>query len=49
VLLGALQPLLPLAETLWTEQISRRFAPKARQINLEAFRLGRSVGIGGGK
>jgi indolepyruvate ferredoxin oxidoreductase beta subunit len=49
VLLGALQPLLPRADTLWTEQISRRFAPKARQINLEAFRLGRSVGIGGGR
>ena len=49
VLLGALQPLLPIAETIWTEQISRRFAPKARQINLEAFRLGRNAGIEAGR
>jgi indolepyruvate ferredoxin oxidoreductase beta subunit len=45
VLLGALQPLLPIAENLWTEKIAGRFSPKARQINLEAFRLGRTAGI----
>ena len=48
VLLGALQPLLPIAETIWTDKISGRFSPKAGQINLEAFRLGRNVGIGTG-
>ena len=46
VLLGALQPLLPISETIWTEKIAGRFAPKVRQINLEAFRLGRSAAIG---
>ena len=48
VLLGALQPLLPIAEGIWTEKIAGRFAAKPRQINLEAFRLGRSAGIGVG-
>jgi len=49
VLLGVLQPLLPIAESLWTVQITRRFSPKTRQTNLEAFQLGRSAGIGAGR
>lgn len=43
VLLGALQPLLPIPEKIWTENILRRFPPKAGPVNLEAFRLGKTV------
>lgn len=43
VLLGTLSSILPVPEKLWTENILRKFPPKAGQINLEAFRLGRSA------
>ena len=42
VMLGALCSILPIAEKVWTDDILRRFPPKAGPINLEAFRLGRS-------
>ncbi len=42
VMLGALCSILSIAEEVWTDDILRRFPPKAGPINLEAFRLGRS-------
>jgi indolepyruvate ferredoxin oxidoreductase beta subunit len=42
VMLGALCSILSIAEKVWTDEILRRFPPKAGPINLEAFRLGRS-------
>jgi indolepyruvate ferredoxin oxidoreductase beta subunit len=42
VMLGALCSILSIAENLWTDDILRRFPPKAGPTNLEAFRLGRS-------
>jgi indolepyruvate ferredoxin oxidoreductase beta subunit len=42
VMLGALCSILSLAEKVWTDDILRRFPPKAGSTNLEAFRLGRS-------
>ena len=41
VLLGALRAILSIPEEIWTENILRRFPPKAGPINLEAFRLGK--------
>jgi len=43
VLLGALSSILPIPEKIWTENIRGRFPSKAGQINLKAFRLGRSA------
>jgi indolepyruvate ferredoxin oxidoreductase beta subunit len=43
VLLGTLSSLLSIAEKVWTDNLLRRFSPKAGKINLEAFRLGRSA------
>lgn len=43
VLLGALHSLLSISEKIWTDNILRRFPPKAGPINLEAFRLGNSL------
>jgi len=43
VLLGAVSSFLPVAEAIWTENILRRFPPKAHKPNLEAFRLGRNA------
>ena len=43
VMLGALCSILSIAEEVWTDDILRRFPPKAGPINLEAFRLGRSI------
>jgi indolepyruvate ferredoxin oxidoreductase beta subunit len=43
VLLGTLSCLLPVSERVWTENILRRFPPKAHKSNLEAFHLGRKV------
>lgn len=43
VLLGTLSSFLPVGESVWTENIQRRFPPRAHQANLEAFRLGRNV------
>ena len=43
VLLGALQSVLSVPEKVWTDQILRRFPPKAGPANLEAFRLGKEV------
>lgn len=43
VLLGALSSLLPVPEKIWTENILRRFPPKAHKSNLEAFHLGQKV------
>ena len=43
VLLGALSAFLPVPEGIWTENILRRFAPKAHKTNLEAFRLGKNA------
>jgi indolepyruvate ferredoxin oxidoreductase beta subunit len=43
VLLGAVSFFLPVAEGIWTENILRRFSPKAHKANLEAFRLGRNA------
>jgi len=43
VLLGALSALLSIPEKVWTENILRRFPPKAHQSNLEAFHLGQKV------
>ena len=40
VLLGALQSFLSIPEKIWTDNILRRFPPKAGTVNLEAFRLG---------
>jgi len=41
VLLGALRAILSIPEEIWTENILRRFPPKAGPVNLEAFRLGK--------
>jgi len=41
VLLGALSSILPVVEEVWTDNILRRFPPKAQRINLDAFHLGR--------
>ncbi len=45
VLLGALHSILPapIPEEIWTNQILRRFPPKAGPVNLEAFRLGKAA------
>ena len=45
VLLGALQSALSISipEKIWTENILRRFPPKAGPVNLEAFRLGKNA------
>jgi len=43
VLLGTLSAILSIPEKVWTENLLRRFSPKAAKINLEAFRLGRSA------
>jgi len=43
VLLGALHSILPIPEKLWTDQILKRFPPKAGPANLEAFRLGKTA------
>lgn len=43
VLLGALQAILSLPEKIWTDNILRRFPPKAGPVNLEAFRLGKTA------
>jgi len=43
VLLGALSSLLSIPEKIWTDNVLRRFPPKAGKTNLEAFRLGRSA------
>ena len=43
VLLGALQAFLSIPEKIWTDNILRRFPPKAGPINLEAFRLGKTA------
>ena len=42
VLLGALHSILSIPEKIWTDNILRRFPPKAGPVNLEAFRLGRT-------
>ena len=41
VLLGALHSILSIPEKTWTDQILKRFPPKAGPANLEAFRLGK--------
>jgi indolepyruvate ferredoxin oxidoreductase beta subunit len=41
VMLGALCSILSIPEEVWTDDILRRFPPKAGRVNLEAFRLGR--------
>jgi indolepyruvate ferredoxin oxidoreductase beta subunit len=43
VLLGTLSSILSIPEKVWTENLLRRFSPKAGKINLEAFRLGRGA------
>jgi indolepyruvate ferredoxin oxidoreductase beta subunit len=43
VLLGALSSLLSIPEKIWSDNLLRRFPPKAGKVNLEAFRLGRSA------
>jgi len=43
VLLGTLSTFLSVAENVWTENILRRFPPKAHKANLEAFKLGRNA------
>jgi indolepyruvate ferredoxin oxidoreductase, beta subunit len=43
VLLGSLSSLLSIPEKIWTDNLLRRFPPKAGKVNLEAFRLGRSA------
>ena len=40
VLLGALYSFFSIQEKIWTDNILRRFPPRAQKINLEAFRLG---------
>jgi indolepyruvate ferredoxin oxidoreductase beta subunit len=40
VLLGALYSFFSIPEKIWTDNILRRFPPRAQKINLEAFRLG---------
>jgi indolepyruvate ferredoxin oxidoreductase beta subunit len=41
VLLGALSSILSIPEEVWTNNILRRFPPKAQRVNLDAFQLGR--------
>ena len=41
VLLGTLASFLTIPENLWTDNITRRFPPKAQKANVEAFRLGK--------
>ncbi len=43
VLLGAAASFLPVPENVWTENILRRFPPKAHKANLEAFQLGKNA------
>jgi len=43
VLLGALHSFLSIPEKTWTDQILKRFPPKAGPANLEAFRLGKAA------
>jgi indolepyruvate ferredoxin oxidoreductase, beta subunit len=43
VLLGALHSFLSIPEKTWTDQILKRFPPKAGPVNLEAFRLGKAA------
>lgn len=43
VLLGTLSSILSIPEEVWTENLLRRFSPKAGKMNLEAFRLGRGA------
>ena len=43
VLLGTLSTFLPVPEGIWTENILRRFPPKAHKANLEAFHLGKTA------
>jgi indolepyruvate ferredoxin oxidoreductase beta subunit len=43
VLLGSLSSFLSVGESVWTENILRRFPPKAHKANLEAFRLGKNA------
>jgi indolepyruvate ferredoxin oxidoreductase beta subunit len=43
VLLGTLSSFLSIGESVWTENILRRFLPKAHKANLEAFNLGRNA------
>ena len=43
VLLGTLSSLLSIPEKIWTDNLLRRFPPKAGKVNLEAFRLGRGA------
>ncbi len=43
VLLGALHSFLSIPEKTWTDQIMKRFPPKAGPANLEAFRLGKTA------
>jgi indolepyruvate ferredoxin oxidoreductase, beta subunit len=43
VLLGAAASFLPVPEEIWTENILRRFPPKAHKANLEAFHLGKKA------
>jgi indolepyruvate ferredoxin oxidoreductase beta subunit len=43
VLLGALSSFLPVPEGIWTENILRRFPPKAHKSNLGAFQLGKNA------
>jgi indolepyruvate ferredoxin oxidoreductase beta subunit len=43
VLLGALSTILSISEEIWTDNIQRRFPPKAGPVNLEAFRLGKTA------
>jgi indolepyruvate ferredoxin oxidoreductase, beta subunit len=43
VLLGTLSAFLPVSEGIWTENILRRFPPKAHKANLEAFHLGKTA------
>jgi indolepyruvate ferredoxin oxidoreductase beta subunit len=42
VLLGALSNFLSIDEEAWTKNLLKRFPSHAQEINLEAFRLGRS-------
>ena len=43
VLIGAVSPLLPIDEVHWKKAIEERVPPKAREVNLEAFRKGREL------
>ena len=43
VLLGALASLLSIPDSIWTENILRHLPPKAANVNLEAFELGKKA------